>query len=66
LLFTWGIWAIRNLRIIFVVLNALVLFSAPYDGGHYLTDMLGGVVVALASISMIYMVYPKKNNLLPN
>jgi membrane-associated phospholipid phosphatase len=34
-------------------LNVLMLLSIPTFGGHYLTDMIGGGVVAFASILSI-------------
>jgi hypothetical protein len=46
----------RGLRHTFVpslVLNALMLLSTPSHGGHYLVDMLGGVVIAVASIALV-------------
>jgi hypothetical protein len=46
----------RGLRasfIPFVLLNGLMLVSTPSHGGHYLTDMIGGAVVALASIALV-------------
>lgn len=33
-----------------LVLNGLMLFSIPSEGGHYLVDMLGGAVVAVCAI----------------
>jgi hypothetical protein len=35
-------------------LNLLMLLSIPTFGGHYLTDMIGGAVVAVASILSIH------------
>jgi membrane-associated phospholipid phosphatase len=46
----------RGLRHTFVpslVLNALMLVSTPSHGGHYLVDMLGGVVIAVGSIALV-------------
>jgi PAP2 superfamily len=47
------IYAVRhNLPALFCVgvFNLLLLVSVPTFGGHYLTDMIGGALVALASI----------------
>jgi membrane-associated phospholipid phosphatase len=41
------IWAL----IPFTALNTLMLASTPPIGGHYLTDVLGGIAVALIAIS---------------
>jgi membrane-associated phospholipid phosphatase len=49
----YAAWPIRWLRLIAVALNILVLFSTPVDGGHWLTDVLGGVVIALIVIAVI-------------
>lgn len=36
----------------FAALNALMLVSIPSEGGHYLVDMIGGVVVALVALAL--------------
>ncbi len=36
--------------------NAVMLVSIPSEGGHYLTDMLGGAAVALGSIGLVWMI----------
>ena len=35
------------------VLNALMLISTPSHGGHYLADIVGGVLTALGSIALV-------------
>jgi membrane-associated phospholipid phosphatase len=50
-------YALRNLRVVYllclVILNALVIVSTLTEGGHYLIDVIGGVLVAGASIVFI-------------
>jgi len=46
-------WPVRWLRALAIPLNILVLFATPIDGGHWLTDVLGGVVIAFAVIYFI-------------
>jgi membrane-associated phospholipid phosphatase len=48
--------AFRGVRFWFwpvVVLNTLVIFSTPIDGGHHLVDGLGGFALALVTASII-------------
>lgn len=45
----------------FVLLNGLMLVSTPSHGGHYLTDMIGGAAVALASIALVRRVSARRN-----
>ncbi|WP_169835030.1 phosphatase PAP2 family protein [Pandoraea oxalativorans] len=48
-------YAARRLKLLFLLflpLNALMLASTPARGGHYLTDVVGGLAVALVSICM--------------
>lgn len=37
----------RWLAALFIVLNLLTLLSTPVDGGHYLVDTLGGIIIGL-------------------
>ena len=36
-----------------LVLNALMLVSVPTEGGHYLTDAIAGIAIAVASIVLV-------------
>jgi membrane-associated phospholipid phosphatase len=50
------VYAVRSYRLLFwpvAALNAAVIFSTLPIGGHYLADVIGGIVVALASIALI-------------
>ncbi|MBY8827575.1 phosphatase PAP2 family protein [Hephaestia mangrovi] len=49
-LLTYGFWSIRTVRWPFAVLNALMLASAVPIGGHYVVDLLAGVVTAITGI----------------
>jgi hypothetical protein len=47
------VWAHRGLPWsfpVFLVLNVLMLASVPSEGGHYLVDLLAGLVVALIAV----------------
>ena len=41
---------VRWLKIIAVPLNLLMILSTPVDGGHYLMDVLAGIVIAFIAI----------------
>ncbi len=49
----YAAWPIRWLKAIAIPLNILVLFATPVDGGHWLIDVIGGVVIALIVIAVI-------------
>jgi len=49
-IFGFTAWPIRVLRWPLLAVNAAMLLSTPVEGTHYLADMLGGALVALASI----------------
>jgi membrane-associated phospholipid phosphatase len=42
----WWFWPVLGL-------NLIVVLSTPVDGGHHLTDALGGILVALASWRLV-------------
>jgi hypothetical protein len=49
-------WALRRMGAlfwIFVVVNAAMLFTIPFMGGHYLADMIGGAAVTLVSLGIV-------------
>lgn len=50
LMFVWAGLTVPYLRWPLVALNVIVLASVPVIGAHYLTDMVGGAVVAMLSI----------------
>lgn len=53
ILFAWGAWPIRRARIPMLAANGLMWVSAIPIGGHYLVDLLGGSLIAVASILLV-------------
>lgn len=49
---TYASWPLRRLFWPVATLNFIVLMSTPTDGGHYLTDIIGGVLCAAAAIAL--------------
>ena len=52
-------WALRRTGVIFWIfagLNALMLFTIPFFGGHYLTDMIGGAVVFAVALGIVTLI----------
>lgn len=50
LLVAWSMWPLRLLRWPFLVLNLLMIVAAIPLGAHYLTDIIGGFLVAPLSV----------------
>jgi membrane-associated phospholipid phosphatase len=50
LIFTWASWSLRSTRIAFVIINALMIMGAPILGGHYVSDLVGGALVAWLAV----------------
>lgn len=54
----WAIalmWYARNISLLrwpFILLNVLLLIATPIHGGHFLTDVLGGGIVAVGAIAL--------------
>lgn len=61
ILFMWAGWPFRVLRIPLFVLNAAMMFTAFVEGSHYLTDILGGVLVAIVSIIAVLVPEMRRN-----
>lgn len=53
-IFAWGFWPVVWARIPFLALNLLMLLSVPATGGHYVADVVGGVVVTVVVIMCIH------------
>jgi PAP2 superfamily. len=53
-----GAWSWKYLRYPFLMLNLLIILSAPSQGGHYGVDVLAGIAIALATI---YFVRPQRS-----
>jgi membrane-associated phospholipid phosphatase len=45
-------YAMRNTRLygVFIVLNLVMILSTPTEGGHYMVDILGGILTAAVGI----------------
>ena len=50
LLFIYASMPIRWLVIIAIPLNMLMVLATPVDGGHYLMDVLAGIMIALVAV----------------
>ncbi|MEM7302070.1 MAG: phosphatase PAP2 family protein [Pseudomonadota bacterium] len=58
------IYVMRGSGIFFVISliwNALIIATVPFDGAHYLTDMLSGVLVAIVAIAFMHWLEPRLN-----
>ena len=53
-LVAWYGWSTPRLRWPLVILNTVVLFSTPIQGGHHLIDVLAGIAVAAVSVAAAY------------
>ena len=51
ILLAWGFWSIRPARFAAIPLNLGIVFASVPIGGHYLPDILGGVIVAMLGIA---------------
>ena len=49
-LFSWAVWPIRVLRWPVAFLNIAMAAAAVPIGGHYLVDVIGGVLIAYAAV----------------
>jgi PAP2 superfamily len=49
-LFAWALWPVRGFRWVAIVANLWMITATPVIGAHYIIDIVGGVVVAAASI----------------
>jgi hypothetical protein len=47
---SWALWPLRWVRPLNLAINAAMLVATPIGGGHYLVDVLAGVMVAVGSI----------------
>ncbi|MDE3061021.1 MAG: phosphatase PAP2 family protein [Pseudomonadota bacterium] len=53
---------LRRFRLITHPLNLAMLFSTPVDGGHYLIDVVAGVLIALLAIGMAERMLPRRRS----
>jgi membrane-associated phospholipid phosphatase len=52
ILYMWSFWPLRWARLVAVPWNAMMIIATPLGGGHYLVDVLAGIVVAAAVIAV--------------
>jgi len=48
----WSIWPVRYIRWPMLVLNGLMVASAPIEGAHYFVDVIGGAAVGACAIAV--------------
>ena len=53
ILFAYALRRIAILRYVGAILNALMIMSTPTQGGHYLSDTIAGVLLALVAIASV-------------
>ena len=49
-------WPVRRLRWFLLPLNSAMLLATPVEGTHYLSDMLGGLIVAMTALVAVRLV----------
>ncbi len=49
----WGFWHVDWLRWPLLLFNLIALVSIPITGGHYLTDAVFGIIIAVISILLV-------------
>lgn len=49
-LYLWAGWGIRFLRWPIAIVNVGMILATPMEGTHYLVDVIGGVLLAMAAI----------------
>jgi membrane-associated phospholipid phosphatase len=60
LLLIWGFYPILYLRYILTALYITLIVSTPFSGGHYLADVVGGLVIAMFAIALTTYLIPMK------
>lgn len=50
ILYMWAFWPLRWLRPVVIPWNIVMIAATPLGGGHYLSDILAGIAVAVAAI----------------
>jgi putative flippase GtrA len=51
-LLAWGFWGVRGVRWPALGLNATMIASCPFVGGHYVVDVIAGAVLACVAIKI--------------
>jgi membrane-associated phospholipid phosphatase len=65
MLLMWAFWQVRLLRWPAVAVNALMIAATPVIGGHYLVDVIAGVLLALGSIALASRLMPPPEPVAP-
>jgi membrane-associated phospholipid phosphatase len=52
-LYMWALWPVRRIGIVAAAMNILMIAATPVIGAHYAIDVIGGVLLAVASIAAV-------------
>ncbi|MGJ4939193.1 phosphatase PAP2 family protein [Bradyrhizobium sp. HKCCYLS1011] len=52
ILYAWALWPWRWFRPFNITINGTMLTATPIGGGHFLVDMLAGIIVAILAICL--------------
>ena len=52
LLFVWAVWPLKVLRLPVLTLNAVMFAATLTVGGHYLVDLIAGLIVAAVCLQL--------------
>ncbi len=58
IVFAYALSGFRRKAVVFAVMAALICFSRVFVGMHYVSDILGGAVVALTAVALVRRFYP--------
>ena len=64
-LFVWALWGVRALRVPAVLLNLAMLAGSPLFGGHYLIDLIAGVVLSCLCIAASHVLVTRWSRIAP-
>lgn len=51
-LYMWASWPVRGFASVSIAMNVLMIAATPVVGAHYMVDVIGGILLALASIAV--------------
>jgi len=63
IVFAYALSGFRRVAILFFIFAALICFSRIYVGMHYVSDIFGGALVALAAAVIVKRAYPASSKL---
>ncbi len=58
----WASSVLGRIKWFFIILNILMLFSIPITGGHYLADLIAGVLIGIVTIYFVQKIENTDNN----